>query len=391
MFGYGPDEVLEVNHQEFCPTETVDSDCYAQLWIHLRAGVVRRIKEQRVTRGGREVWLDTTYVPIRDHRGAVRSVIEFARDITAEATRFDALRKTLTAAKTVLGLVEFDTAGMMRDFNDGFLRMVGYPARSLQDQHHSILCSTDESTSPGYRDFWQALSSGETRTGQFTLLGHLGREIVVIGSYLPVRNMGGGIGGVLFLAIEVTTFTAVRKPTLAPIDIKGIGTGPADEMTPLDALELAIADTQDFGVDGKPGAAGRLAEVEGVERTIRSIRETVNLVNEIAADASRDTVSSAVGGQDEADSILAGEARRMAEQDAGKARDIMAQVRAITDRIAREMNGSPVAVAAMDASARHLTDAVSRVQSLVTASAAQAEKVNQTAEVLRDLSEGVKA
>jgi methyl-accepting chemotaxis protein len=248
-----------------------------------------------------------------------------------------------------------------------------------------------ESASQDYRDFWQALSKGETRTGQFNLLGHLGREIVVIGSYLPIRDVGGGIGGIVFVAIEVTKFMTVRKPELASANSKGIGTGPTDDMTPLDALELAIAGTQDLGGDGGPRVAGGVAEVQGVERTIRSIRETVNLVNEIAADANKRAVNATVGGHGEGVLAMTGEARRLAEHNEVSARDIVAQLRAITDRIAREVNGSPSAIAAMDAGARHLTDAVSRVKELVAATAAEAEKVSQTAGVLRDLSEGVKA
>ncbi len=399
MFGYGADEVHDFDHREFCPAETAGSDSYTHLWIQLRAGDTRRMKERRMAKGRRDVWLDTTYVPIRDHLGQVRSVIEFTRDITEDSARFRALKQTVVAASTVFGIVEFDPLGMIRDFNEGFLRMIGHSARSLQDQHHSILCPTDGTALQDYHDFWQALSKGETRTGYFTLLGHLGREIVVIGSYLPIRSRGGSIARIMFFAVEVTTLVNLRKPErtsyeTASADVRAMGAGPAEGMR-FDALEEAIARTQDTMATGKATVAAALGEVRGAETALGSIRETVDRVSETVARTSKLAVRAAsetarVDGNCEGAPIAAHGARQLVERKAGT-RDIMVRVRAIADRMVREASGSPIATAALDASARHLTDAVSRVQLLVAASVAQAEKVNQTADVLRDLSEDAKA
>ncbi len=401
MLDYRSDEVCDIDHREFCPAETVESDSYTNLWIQLRAGETRRQKERRMARGRRDVWVDTTYVPIRDDRGTVCSVIEFARDITDDADQPQSRKRGLGAGNTVFGMVQFDTSGTIRDFNDGFPRMIGYSARSLKDQHHSILCPADESVSQEYRDFWQALSKGEARTGYFNLLGHLGRAIVVIGSYLPIRNMAGGIDCIVLFAIEVTRVTRFPKTSLASTmtalaKIDGLATGQAEDQTDHDALERAIAATRDGVADGKTSVAGRFAAVQKVETAIRSIRHVVDTVSEIAPQTNLVAFDAAVemarGGQSgKGPPAVADEVRRLVERDAGVARDILAQLRSIADRITAGTGGSQVAVASLDVSSRQLTEAVSRVQTLVAASVAQAQKVNQTAEVLRDLREGTKA
>ncbi len=401
MFDYSSDEVRDTEHREFCPAEVVESDAYTNLWMQLRSGETRRQKERRWAKGRQDVWVDATYVPIRDYRGTVRSVVELARDITADTTQLHELKQKLAAVDTVFGMVEFDTSGTIQSYNDGFLRMIGYSARSLQDQHHSMLCSTDEGISQDYRDFWLALSKGEARTGFFNLLGHLGREIVVIGSYLPIRNLVGRVDSIVLFTVEVTEFTNFRKSALASVttalsNIDVLDTGRSEDKKACDGLKEALANARDVIADGKSTISGSLAEFENVAMTVRSIQEKVNMVSQIATQTNLLAFNAAVeaarvGKNGEGFSIVADEVRRLAERNAGAARDIMAHVQEISDRVTSGTGGSQAAVASLDVTNRHLTDAVSRVQALVSASVSQVETVSKTAEILRELREGAKA
>ena len=394
MLGYRPDEVHDIDHRDFSPRDIAKSDSYAHLWIRLRAGEIRRQKERRIAKGDCDVWVDTTYVPIRDGRGTVCSVIEFACDISGDVRQDHAATRHSGAADTVLAMVQFDTLGTIRDFNDGFLRMVGYSAESLLDQHHSILCPAEESGTQAYREFWLSLTKGEAWTGYFTLFGQLGREIFVLGSYLPIRSLFGGIDGIVLFAFEVTKFASVRKSALASAmtalaSIEGRGAALAENETELDALEDAIAGTRDDVTDGKTTDPGGIVAVPKVEKAIRSIREAVGKVSQIATQTDLLAIDAVVkaarsGGSRDGFIVTPEVVRRDGADRAVRGRDIAAQLRV-------GAGGTFPAVASLDASSRQLTVAVSRVQSVVAASVAEAEKASRTAEVLRAMGEGARA
>ena len=81
--GYAKAEMPGMLHRQFCPRELVDSPAYAGLWNQLRRGRFFQEKIQRVTRSGRLIWLEASYMPVFDAAGKVTAVLKVATDITA--------------------------------------------------------------------------------------------------------------------------------------------------------------------------------------------------------------------------------------------------------------------------------------------------------------------
>ncbi|MCD1260001.1 PAS domain-containing methyl-accepting chemotaxis protein [Paenibacillus athensensis] len=80
--GYAQADMPGMQHRQFCPQGLVDSPAYAQLWSRLRQGICFQEKIQRVTRSGRMIWLEASYMPVFD-AGKVAAVLKVATDITA--------------------------------------------------------------------------------------------------------------------------------------------------------------------------------------------------------------------------------------------------------------------------------------------------------------------
>ena len=81
--GYRPEEIEGRSHAMFLEPSYAASDDYRAFWDRLRAGQTVKDQFKRIGKGGREVWIEASYNPIRDAAGKVVKVVKFAVDTTA--------------------------------------------------------------------------------------------------------------------------------------------------------------------------------------------------------------------------------------------------------------------------------------------------------------------
>ncbi|MBI1309389.1 MAG: PAS domain S-box protein [Proteobacteria bacterium] len=80
--GYTLEEIQGKHHRLFVEPAEAESPAYAAFWDELRTGKFQSAQYRRIGKGGREVWIQATYTPIKDGRGRVYKVVKFASDIT---------------------------------------------------------------------------------------------------------------------------------------------------------------------------------------------------------------------------------------------------------------------------------------------------------------------
>lgn len=80
--GYRLEDIQGKHHKVFCPPDVYNSVEYEQFWQKLRQGHFVAERFRRVDKAGREVWLEASYNPIKDSRGAYHKVVKFATLIT---------------------------------------------------------------------------------------------------------------------------------------------------------------------------------------------------------------------------------------------------------------------------------------------------------------------
>jgi methyl-accepting chemotaxis protein len=93
---YRLDEVKGKHHSMFCPPTYTGSVEYREFWQKLNAGQFVSGQFQRLTKGGREIWLQASYNPVFDLSGKVFKVVKYATEITKEKKDWLELVKTLT-------------------------------------------------------------------------------------------------------------------------------------------------------------------------------------------------------------------------------------------------------------------------------------------------------
>ncbi|TXN42776.1 PAS domain S-box protein, partial [Methylobacterium sp. WL119] len=82
--GYRLDEIRGQHHSLFVDANERTGEAYRSFWGQLGRGEFAAGEFRRIAKGGREVWIQATYNPIRDRDGVPIKVVKFATDITAQ-------------------------------------------------------------------------------------------------------------------------------------------------------------------------------------------------------------------------------------------------------------------------------------------------------------------
>lgn len=82
--GYRLEEIRGRHHRLFVDVAEQQEASYQGFWDQLGRGEFAAGEFRRIARGGREVWIQASYNPIRDRDGVPVKVVKFAADITAQ-------------------------------------------------------------------------------------------------------------------------------------------------------------------------------------------------------------------------------------------------------------------------------------------------------------------
>ena len=66
------------------PSNQRDSEAYRAVWANLNRGEFQSGEYERVGNGGKQIWIEASYNPIRDLNGKPFKVVKYASDTTAQ-------------------------------------------------------------------------------------------------------------------------------------------------------------------------------------------------------------------------------------------------------------------------------------------------------------------
>ncbi len=97
--GYSIEDIMKMQHRDFCFDSFANSPVYEQFWTALLSGQSFQDKIERKNARGETVWLEATYMPIYDEQEAeVIGVSKIATDITQRQFSLSMVVKELEAA-----------------------------------------------------------------------------------------------------------------------------------------------------------------------------------------------------------------------------------------------------------------------------------------------------
>jgi len=202
--GYSAKEILGQHHSIFVEPEYARSSDYTAFWAKLGRGEFDAREYLRLGKGGVEVWIQASYNPVRNARGAVTRVVKVATVITEEKLRNADYAGKIDALGRAQAIIEFTPDGQVLTANENFLGALGYALSEIQGKHHRMFVEPDFARSPDYEAFWRKLRAGEYVAAEFKRIGKGGKAVWIQASYNPIFDHRGQVVKVVKFATDVT-------------------------------------------------------------------------------------------------------------------------------------------------------------------------------------------
>ncbi|NKW78780.1 PAS domain S-box protein [Rhodobacteraceae bacterium R_SAG7] len=117
----------------------------------------------------------------------------------------------LNALDRSQAIIEFKLDGTITAANENFLAVTGYGLQEIKGQKHLIFVDETTASSAEYKDFWQSLAQGETRTGEFRRFAKDGSELWIQATYNPIFDGNGDVFKVVKFAVDITDQMKLRE------------------------------------------------------------------------------------------------------------------------------------------------------------------------------------
>lgn len=176
LSGYAKDELIGSHHRILCDPTYVKSNDYATFWERLAQGHFETGTYQRITKGGKPIWIQTSYNPTLNANGEIYKIVKFATDITAQkeaeiARHEQETRLQAIVSNAVDGIVTINDRGIIESFNLAAERMFGYTSAEAIGQNVKLLMPEP------YRSEHDSYLDNYKKSGHPKIIG-IGREVV---------------------------------------------------------------------------------------------------------------------------------------------------------------------------------------------------------------------
>ncbi|MEN7550135.1 PAS domain S-box protein [Rapidithrix thailandica] len=157
------------------------------------------------TRQGKDVWLHTTYNPVKDQNGDVHSVLMLAQDITRKKTEeIEFERLSLVADNTDTAVVITDHLGYVEYVNRGFTRISGFTLKEMLGKKPGNILQGPETCAETQKRISWKLKQGESIYEEILNYNKQGEKYWISLSINPVKDDHGTVVKYIAVQAEIT-------------------------------------------------------------------------------------------------------------------------------------------------------------------------------------------
>ena len=358
--GYALSEIQGRHHSMFVESKERESADYRQFWERLARGEFQAAEYKRVAKGGKEIWIQASYNPVKGADGKVFKVVKFATDVTDRKLRDADAQGQIDAVGKSQAVIHFKLDGTIITANENFLKTLGYRLDEIQGRHHSMFVEEKERSSAAYRAFWEALGRGEFQAAQYKRVGKGGKEIWIEASYNPILDLNGKPFKVVKFATDITRKTVLQQEINHDLgvisdaittantqvtsaasaseqtsaNVQAVAAGAEELQTSIAEISRRVTDASKISSQAVDQSKRTNEIVTGLSSSAGRIGDVINLINQIAAQttllALNATIEAARAGEaGRGFAVVASEVKSRATQTSKATEDISGQVAAV--------------------------------------------------------------
>jgi methyl-accepting chemotaxis protein len=306
VLGYQLDEIKGKHHRMFVEKSFESTPAYTQFWTDLNNGKSFSDQFKRISKSGKEIWIQAVYAPVKDEVGRVSKVVKLATDISAQVAANQLLQQTVQDVQKVVDAAKGNDLRQRinLDGKNGELRTLCEGVNGLVESMGGIV--------------------GNILGSSTTLIG-AAREIASGNTDLSQRTEEQASSlEETAASLEELTSTVRQNAENAQ-----------------QANKLATS-ASEVAVKGGTVVSDVVRTMEGISQASRKISEIISVIDEIAFQTNILALNAAVeaaraGEQGRGFAVVAAEVRNLAQRSANAAKEIKAL---ISDSVQRVESGS---------------------------------------------------
>lgn len=196
---YG-DDPAGTSMETIRPSSVTNDPAYVEFWEKLRQGRIVENCFAFLSQEGNDIWLQSTFLPVRNDDGMITAVLQCLMDVTDSRQEAERNAQIVDSLRAGMMLIEHGSDGRIADISPAMCNHLGLARIDTVGKSSKTLFQEDFSNREDFAALWEAEAS---HTADLPHITDAGQSAWTRSALLPLRGSDGKVRSVLEIAQDI--------------------------------------------------------------------------------------------------------------------------------------------------------------------------------------------